>query len=61
MDEEFVGEVGEQRVHFGSFSSVKVFTILGTQKMLVQEMSFAPLTTLSGSSEGINLLEPCEA
>jgi hypothetical protein len=46
LDEEFVGEVGEQRVHDGSFSGVKVFTIPGTQKMLVQEKSFASLTTL---------------
>jgi hypothetical protein len=35
LDEEFVGEVGEQRFHGGSLQGVNVFNILGTQKMLV--------------------------
>jgi hypothetical protein len=39
LDEEFVGEVREQRVHDGRLSGVKIFTIPGTQEM-VQETSF---------------------
>ena len=34
LDEEFVGEVGEQRVHDGSLQGVNVFNILGTQKKI---------------------------
>ena len=32
LDEEFVGEVGEQRFHGDSLQGVNVFNILGTQK-----------------------------
>ena len=32
LDEQFVGEVGEQRFHMCSFQGVNVFNILGTQK-----------------------------
>ncbi|WP_238325787.1 hypothetical protein [Bryobacter aggregatus] len=32
LDEEFVGELGEQRFHGGSLQGVKIFTIPGTQK-----------------------------
>ena len=46
LDEQFVGELGEQRFHGGSLQGVNVFNILGTQKMLVLKKSFAPLTTL---------------
>jgi hypothetical protein len=35
LDEQFVGEFGEQRFHGGSLQGVNVFNILGTQKMLV--------------------------
>jgi hypothetical protein len=46
LDEEFVGEFGEQRFHGGSLQGVNVFNILGTRKMLGLGKSFAPLTTL---------------
>jgi hypothetical protein len=39
LEEKFIGEVGEQRVHDGSFGGLKIFTIPGTQKM-VEEKSF---------------------
>ncbi len=61
LDEQFVGEIGEQRFHGGSLQGVNVFNILGTQKMFGLEAVVRSAHDPSGSSEGINLQEPCEA
>ncbi len=43
-DEEFVGEVGEQRVHDGF---LLVFTIPGTQKRTMRSMTEGPISNWS--------------
>ena len=48
-DEKFVGEVGEQRVHDGSF---RYLTFQVRKRVWFRKKSFAPLTTLRESSEG---------
>ena len=47
--------------HGGSLQGVKVFNILGTQKMFGLEAVVRSAHDPSGSSEEINLQGPCEA